>query len=211
MWALIEFIKNYKLNNLKISVMPNAGYPTVINNRTFFDSSPEYFAMETEDIAKLGVKILGGCCGTTPQYIRFMAERVHRLSSEETAEGEEKKQVSHYIAKRENTFRNKLESGKKVIAVELDSPLNSDLTKFMDGAIRLKEHGVDIMTIADCPIARARMDSSILACKLKRELNMDVLPHLTCRDRNINATKALLLGLNAEGVDNVLVVTGDQI
>lgn len=208
---MLEFIKNYKLNNLKISVMPNAGYPTVINNRTFFDSSPEYFAMETEDIAKLGVKILGGCCGTTPQYIRFMAERVHRLSSEETAEGEEKKQVSHYIAKRENTFRNKLESGKKVIAVELDSPLNSDLTKFMDGAIRLKEHGVDIMTIADCPIARARMDSSILACKLKRELNMDVLPHLTCRDRNINATKALLLGLNAEGVDNVLVVTGDPV
>ena len=81
----------------------------------------------------------------------------------------------------------------------------------MAGAQRLKDAGVDILTIADCPIARARMDSSLLACKVKRELDMDVLPHMTCRDRNLNATKALLLGLYAERVRNVLLVTGDPI
>ena len=70
---------------------------------------------------------------------------------------------------------------------------------------------VDAITIADCPVARVRVDSSLLACKLKRELNITTIPHMTCRDRNINATKALLLGLSIEGVNNVLVVTGDPV
>jgi len=70
---------------------------------------------------------------------------------------------------------------------------------------------VDAVTIADCPIARARVDSSLIACKLHRELGLDVIPHMTCRDRNINATKALLFGLQIEGIRNVLVVTGDPI
>ena len=70
---------------------------------------------------------------------------------------------------------------------------------------------MDIITVPDCPIGRARMDSSLLACKLHRELGVDVLPHMTCRDRNLNATKALLLGLSVEGVNNVLIVTGDPI
>ena len=81
----------------------------------------------------------------------------------------------------------------------------------MAGATKLRDAGVDILTIADCPIARARMDSSLLACKVRRELELDVIPHMTCRDRNLNATKALLLGLYAESVRNVLLVTGDPI
>jgi homocysteine S-methyltransferase len=104
-----------------------------------------------------------------------------------------------------------LEQGKKIFAVELDPPKNAELGKFMSGAWTLKGAGVDAITIADCPIGRARMDSSLLACKLRRELDIDPLPHMTCRDRNLNATKALLLGLSVEGVDNVLVVTGDPI
>ena len=82
---------------------------------------------------------------------------------------------------------------------------------FLEEAQRLKAAGIDILTISDCPIARARMDSSLLSCKVKRELALEVLPHLTCRDRNINATKALLLGLHSEGVHNVLTVTGDPV
>ena len=97
------------------------------------------------------------------------------------------------------------------MAVELDPPEAADVTKFMAGAKELRDSGAAIITIADCPIARARMDSSILACKIRRELRMEALPHMTCRDRNLNATKALLLGLCAEDVHNVLVVTGDPI
>ncbi len=81
----------------------------------------------------------------------------------------------------------------------------------MEGAARYQLAGVDAIDIADCPVAKARIDSSILACKLSRELGLPAIPHMTCRDRNINATKALLLGLNMEGVNNVLTVTGDPV
>ena len=97
------------------------------------------------------------------------------------------------------------------MAVELDPPQDADIARFMEGARRLRDMGADAVTIADCPIGRARMDSSLLACKLRRELDLDPLPHMTCRDRNINATKALLLGLCTEGVHNVLAVTGDPV
>ena len=100
---------------------------------------------------------------------------------------------------------------RKAIAVELDPPEGADLSKFMTGARELRAKDVDIITIADCPVARVRVDSSLMACKLHRELGMSALPHMTCRDRNLNATQALLLGLCAEGIGNVLVVTGDPI
>ena len=89
--------------------------------------------------------------------------------------------------------------------------MDADLTKFVQGAYDLKESGADVITIADCPVGRVRMDSSLLACKLEREVGVEALPHLTCRDRNINATKALLLGLYAEGIKNILLVTGDPV
>ena len=110
-----------------------------------------------------------------------------------------------------NRFREKLEAGKKVVAVEVDPPVNDDGAFFLEAAARLKALGADAVTIADCPVARVRADSSILAAKLRRELDMDAIPHMTCRDRNLNAAKALLLGLSMEGVHNVLVVTGDPV
>ena len=111
----------------------------------------------------------------------------------------------------DDVFLRKLRAGQRVIAVELDSPKDADLTAYLEGARRLQAAGADLLTIADCPIARARMDSSLVACRVHRELGMNVLPHMTCRDRNLNATKALLLGLYAEGVREVLAITGDPI
>lgn len=96
-------------------------------------------------------------------------------------------------------------------AVELDSPADMNIDRFMAGARELMDGGADLLTIADSPLGRARMDSSLTACKLKRELGIDVMPHLTCRDRNQIATQALLMGLYAEGVQDVLLVTGDPI
>ena len=98
-----------------------------------------------------------------------------------------------------------------MVAVELDPPVNDDSAFFLQGVQVLKDAGADAVTIADCPIGRPRADSSLLACKIHRELGVDPLPHLTCRDRNRNATRALLLGLSMEGVHNVLLVTGDPI
>ena len=110
-----------------------------------------------------------------------------------------------------NSLWEKLERGQRVIAVELDPPVDDDVAPFLEGVQALHKAGADAVTIADCPIGRPRADSSLLACKLKRELGVEPLPHMTCRDRNLNATKALLLGLSMEGVHNVLLVTGDPI
>lgn len=188
-------------------IAPNAGYPTIIHNRTYYQVNPDYFAKEMVDMLRYGIEIIGGCCGTTPEHIQKMVEL---LPNEiHTHKGT----ISNYEkTDKDDTslFFQKLSTNQKVIAVELDPPTNSQLSKFMKGAWQLKDH-VDAITIADCPIGRTRMDSSILACKIKRELNLDVLPHMTCRDRNLNATKALLLGTYAEGIRDVLLVTGDPI
>lgn len=235
-YHLYQYIKKndlvYKIKNKNkhISIMPNSGYPTVINNRTFFDNTKEYFAKEMVEIAKEGVNILGGCCGTTPEFIKEsiskiksyfndnlqgklsgnnkdISEENNKKVNEDTREKDISSEKKHY----NNDLIEKLNLGKKIVAVELDPPIDTNIDFFMEGAKRLKDIGVDAITIADCPIARARVDSSILACKIKSELDMTPIPHLTCRDRNINATKALLLGLNIQKVNNVLVVTGDPI
>lgn len=210
-YHLLQYIKSLNIENKIISVMPNSGYPTIINNRTFFDNTKEYFATQMLEIAKQGVAILGGCCGTTPEFIMETVAKLKGLSRDEIVPNKriEKTQIKHQIAK--NLLLDKINNGKKIIAVELDPPIDTEIDFFMNSAKSLKEQGVDAITIADCPIARARVDSSLLACKLKRELDITTIPHMTCRDRNINATKALLLGLNIEGVNNVLVVTGDPI
>ena len=202
--------------------MPNAGYPTVISNRMYYQQDPEYFAKIMGDVAKAGAAILGGCCGTQPSHIRVMQKVLEKVQPSghlvaevvqvEKPDANEQK-TGTYAARHnaKNDLAAKLLQGEKVIVVELDPPMTPDVNTFMEGAARYKYAGVDAIDIADCPIARARIDSSILACKLHRELNMTAIPHMTCRDRNINATKALLLGLNVEGVNNVLTVTGDPV
>ncbi len=103
------------------------------------------------------------------------------------------------------------DGGRKPIAVELDSPEGPDTEKFMAGAAALRDGGADLITVADCPVARPRMDSSLAACKIRRELGMDAMPHMTCRDRNRNASQALFLGLYAEGIRNLMLVMGDPV
>ncbi len=200
--------------------MPNAGYPVVRGFHTYYGGNAPYFARETGEIADLGVRILGGCCGTTPQYIRALSKVLSERPAEEIdadtlwtlpESTDVQKNKSGAQAVSSNRLKKKLSAGKKVIAVELDSPKNADLSTFMEEAGRLKKAGVDTITIADCPIAQARLDASLLACKVKQELDLDVIPHMTCRDRNINASKALLLGDHANGIRNVLIITGDPI
>ncbi len=205
---MARLIESIKIPDKYFSAMPNAGYPTVLGNRTFYDGSPAFFAEQIQRMITVGVKILGGCCGTTPEHIKA-ASKVIKLPSQAV-----KKIPNSYIKKEIKTNKFWVElcnPDKHPFAVELDPPESSDISKFIEGAKLLKENGASVITIADCPIGRPRMDSSLLACKLKRELDTDVLPHMTCRDRNLNATKALLLGLCAEDVHNVLIVTGDPV
>ncbi|MEE0069412.1 MAG: bifunctional homocysteine S-methyltransferase/methylenetetrahydrofolate reductase [Faecalibacterium prausnitzii] len=197
---------------LPLSVMPNAGYPVVARAQVRYQGKPEYFARELSRLAAEGVRILGGCCGTTPQHIAALRTALDALPEALPAAPAAKPAATAKPAvETDDVFLRKLRAGQRVIAVELDSPKDADLTAYLKGARRLQAAGADLLTIADCPIARARMDSSLVACRVHRELGMNVLPHMTCRDRNLNATKALLLGLYAEGVREVLAITGDPI
>ena len=198
---------------LPLSVMPNAGYPIVTRTQVKYQGRPEYFARELGRLAAEGtVQILGGCCGTTPAHIAALRAELDSLPVvEKTAPTEEFSTVNEQTVENEDAFLRKLNAGEKVIAIELDSPRNADLTGYLEGAKKLQAAGADLLTIADCPIAQARMDSSLVACRVHRELGLCTLPHMTCRDRNLNATKALLLGLYAEGVREVLAITGDPI
>ena len=206
---MAKLLKDVNTEGLYLVAMPNAGYPIVRDNRIYYGSLANYFATQIEDILDMGVNIVGGCCGTTPKHIELLKKSMSGKLIKPRRAIKQEKGITQNI--RLNRFKNKLELGQKAIAVELDSPIDTNVAKFMENTKKLKLAGADIVTIADNPIARARMDSCLLACKVRNELDFDVLPHMTCRDRNVNASRGLLLGANAMGVDNVLVITGDPI
>lgn len=221
---LLELVQRLDIRHCSkyISIMPNAGYPSMVSNRTYFAGDPGYFAEEMGEIAREGVSILGGCCGTEPSYIARLARSLQaqpvavktpwKGTDQQSSKYQEQSDIIQQARRnRKNSFASKLWRGERVIVVELDPPVTPDIDEFMEGAARFQRAGVDAIDIADCPIARARIDSSILACKVSRELNLTAIPHMTCRDRNINATKALMLGLNVEGINNILAVTGDPV
>lgn len=210
--AMAALVQQLGRQGLPLSVMPNAGYPVVARSQVRYQGKPAYFAKTLAALAGRGVRILGGCCGTTPEHIRALTEAL----KEQPALGPVFAEpgavpAAHQPAETEDAFLCKLRSGQPVIAVELDSPKTADLSGYLASARRLQQAGADILTIADCPVARARMDAALVACRVHRELGLCVLPHMTCRDRNLNATKALLLGLAAEGIGEVLAITGDPI
>lgn len=210
--AMRTLVQQLGSTALPLSVMPNAGYPVVTRTQVKYQGKPEYFAKELARIAAEGVRILGGCCGTTPAHIAALRAALDSLPAvEKAAPAVQVSTPEAPTVEKDDAFLRKLNAGKKVIAIELDSPKDADLTNYLAGAKRLQAAGADLLTIADCPIARARMDSSLVACRVRRELGLCTLPHMTCRDRNLNATKALLLGLYAEGVREVLAITGDPI
>ena len=210
--AMRTLVQRLGVATLPLSVMPNAGYPVVTRTRVQYQGKPEYFARELARIAADGVRILGGCCGTTPAHIAALRAALDALPENlPAAPAAQVSTAAKPEVEKDDAFLRKLNAGQKVIAVELDSPKDADLTGYLESARRLQAAGADLLTIADCPIARARMDSSLVACRVHRELGLNVLPHMTCRDRNLNATKALLLGLYAEGVREVLAITGDPI
>ena len=193
---------------LPLSLMPNAGHPIVIDGRTFYESAPDYFGKGLAAIVREGVSIAGGCCGTTPEHIRALCKA---LEGGTAAEGERVRQERTELTPSRSPFFEALKAGEFPIAVELDPPDTGNADKFMAGARELQAAGVHAITIADNPIARARMDAAMLAGRVRRSLGIEPIPHMTCRDRNLNAIKSILLGLSAEGIHNMIAITGDPI
>lgn len=194
-----------------ISVLPNAGYPEIINRRMVYVNNPEYFSERITEIVKLGAKIVGGCCGTTPSHIREIIKKLDEdrdleFKSEEDTKKPEKSQV-----KEGNSFKKKLENKEFVIAVEIDPPFDISIEKSIENARVCKENGVDIVTVADSPRGVARVDSFMTASKIKSDVGIEVMPHICCRDKNMNALKSGVMGAYINGVRNILAITGDPV
>jgi homocysteine S-methyltransferase len=204
-----QVVSKLQIKDIPLSIMPNAGYPVVLGRKVHFQGTPDFFAEQMYEIACYGASVLGGCCGTTPDSIAHLA----RILKEKPVQKIQKKAACVQGEKLEakSALDLKFEGQDKIIAVELDPPADDNLASFVKGVKELQEKHIDLLTIADCPIGRPRADSSLLASKMKQELGVEPLPHMTCRDRNLNATKALLLGLSMNDVHNVLVVTGDPL
>lgn len=192
-----------KLPGLKkpLIAMANAGYPSTLNGRLYFEDNSGYFAEKAAAMYAAGADIIGGCCGTTPRHIALAAETLRDAPIRETKTPPPSAGGMPAPLPRLH--------GKKLVAVELDPPQKADFTYLTEAAARLADYGVDWITVADSPLARARTDSIMAAAKIRRETGIRVLPHLSCRDRTTIGIKAALLGASMEGISDVLVVTGD--
>ncbi len=205
-----KIIKDISVSGDKyFTALPNAGYPHIVSNRMIFaNRNADYFAERVCDIAACGVDIVGGCCGTTPEYIRKLKDKLSF---------EKREKVSVSVCNRKDEFEKTDSSffagkkGKKLIAVELAPPMGSDDKKLMDAAHLLMKSGVDVLTFPDSPSGRTRVDSILMAEKVSRETGMCVMPHICCRDKNAIAIRSQLLGAYINNIKNFLVITGDPI
>ncbi len=179
---MYDLLKAQNLSDEKfIQVLPNSGYQEIVRGHSAYSEGASYYAEKMQKIAELGVNILGGCCGTTPTYIRNLSEMIAEHEPWEKLHVAEKGTENAVSRTRNNPFMEKLQRGEKVIAVELDPPFDQNAQKLLEGAFRLKKSNVDIITLADSPLARARADSVLLAAKVSsmvdipvNELNQDV-------------------------------------
>ncbi|HWT77142.1 MAG TPA: bifunctional homocysteine S-methyltransferase/methylenetetrahydrofolate reductase [Mobilitalea sp.] len=197
--------------NKFIYAAPNAGYPEQMQNRMVFMDNAQYFADNMKLIAELGVDILGGCCGTTPEYIQDLGQNIDDKNRALHLQKNHFQDYAKAAPVKENEFYQKLQSGKKVIAVELDPPYDSNIDQVMECAHKLKNSGADVITFADSPMGRSRVDSILMSIKIAEETGLNVMPHICCRDRNMISMRSVLLGAYIHGLRNLLIVTGDPV
>jgi homocysteine S-methyltransferase len=202
---------------MPVSAMPNAGLPQVVDGRYLYLSSPDYFADFAARAVDMGVRIVGGCCGTTPAHIRAMRERLaSHLPAEKLAPGAEVHVLEPALApvappqeRAEPSFLRKLRE-KFVVSVEIDPPRGINTQKVMEAARMMATRGVDAVNIADSPLARIRMSAMALAYQVHQHFpRLEVILHYTTRDRNLMGLQSDLLGAHALGLRNILCLTGD--
>lgn len=199
-------------NNCFATAMPNAGYPLLVRNRVKYADNPIYFASKVNGMALLGADIIGGCCGTTPDYIREVAKTIDLTptvkSDETSANNENEKPVikKSFFRNADGTIKDK-----KLIAVELAPPFGADDKKLLEAAHMLKGLGVDVLTFPDSPSGRTRIDSVLMAQKVKNVTGFEVMPHVCCRDKNAIAVRSTFLGASINDINNFLIITGDPI
>ena len=196
-----------------ISAQPNAGLPRYYGGRFIYLSSPDYFAEFARLFVKSGARIVGGCCGTTPDHIAAVARAVKSSTvrppiKRKIAVQSEKIEVVTSAGGAATPFSEKIKS-RFAISVEIDPPKGTNPARMIDAAIKLKEAGADAVNIADSPMARVRMSCLALAYLIRSSVDIDIILHFTTRDRNLMGLQSELIGANAIGIQNILALTGD--
>src|SRR5437899_9419964 len=203
------------------SAMPNAGLPMRVEGRNIYLCSPEYMAQYARRLLWAGVKIVGGCCGTTPEHIKLVKSEARSLQPGQTniaistpaveTHGAEKpvQKMSKIPVKDKSQLGAKLAAGTFVAFVEILPPRGVDASKEIAGAALCKAHGIDCINVPDGPRASARMSSQVTCQLIQREAGIAAVNHFSCRDRNILGIQSELLGGHAAGVRNLICITGD--
>jgi methionine synthase / methylenetetrahydrofolate reductase(NADPH) len=195
-----------------LSAYPNASLPTYIDGKFQYDSDSDYFKKSARAFREQGVRLLGGCCGTTPEHIQAFASELKGTSPilEKNVKVKEKQIVITAMESRpEYPPLSDIVKERPSVLVELDPPRKLDTTKFFEGAKALKEAGIDALTLADNSLASARISNESLGYLVKKEYNVRPLIHIACRDRNIIGLQSHLMGLHTLGMHDVLAITGD--
>ena len=201
-----------------LSVMPNAGYPTLIRGRNVYNASPDYFREYALEFVDHGAAIVGGCCGTTPEHVRAMARAlagVSRRPLSSAAVEPARESWPHAVAEEPietSHLKRKLATrGSFAVTVEVEPPRGADCRASIEAARLLKRQGVDAVNVTDNPMARLRMSSVAVAGLIQRETGLDAVVQFTTRDRNVLGIQSDLLGASALGVKALLCLGGDPL
>ena len=224
--AVLAAVEKMMGAGLPVLAAPNAGLPRRVDERMVYVSTPEYFGVYARRMIRVGVHIVGGCCGTTPDHVKRIAAAARMAGPSAEAEARPEDELSRAditgvvpaifpgalqptpFAQR-STLAAKLAERRFVVSVEVNPPVGLDPTKAVAAAKMLKAGGIDVINVADGARAQARMSNLALAVRVQREAGMEAILHVCGRDRNLLATLAHLLGAHDLGVHNLVIITGD--
>ncbi len=213
--TILETLEKIALvTSRKLSAQPNAGMPQAIGGRSLYLCSPEYMADYARRFIQAGARIVGGCCGTTPEHIKAIKAAVKSLRPQATRVAVESALPASQPAEpipveRRSRLAEKLARGEFPVVVELVPPRGCDPTREVEGAQYLKRHGIDAVNIPDGSGSTARMSAQTVAVIIQQRTGLEALLHFSCRGRNVLSIQSDLLGAYALGLRNIWAVTGD--
>lgn len=196
-----------------LSAYPNASQPAFTDGKFHYADQAEYFQKSAGSFRDQGVRLLGGCCGTTPEHVRSFAEALKGtapITEKEIAPKRDREmKIEVVIQTRNYPPLETIATERPSVIVELDPPRKLDTTRFFEGARALKKAGIDAITLADNSLASPRISNSALGYLTKEEIGLRPLVHVACRDRNIIGLQSHLMGLHTLGLHDILAITGD--
>lgn len=206
------------LTGLSISVQPNAGLPKEVEGRKLYMASPEYMAEYSRRLIQMGAKFVGGCCGTTPEHLAEMAKAIRSVSpvtsrvqvtAPEMIGESEALEIGGVPLENRSHWGAKLASGRTVSSVEIVPPRGTEPEQMLTAVQRLRDAGVDAVNVPDGPRAQAKMGALATSVLIEQRVGIEAIMHYTCRDRNLLGMFSDLLGAQAMGLRNLLLITGD--